>query len=134
MWYFQGSEFTSEDIGSFVGFVYEITDKKNNKKYIGKKNFWTRRRLKPLRGKSRRRVQIAESDWKDYYGSNEELKGLVEKLGADNFHREILLLCRSKGEMTYYEMKYQIDNEVLFREDYYNEFIGGKIHSKHVKK
>ena len=28
--------------------------------------------------------------------------------------------------------KFQFDNEVLLRDDYYNEFIGCKIHSKHV--
>jgi hypothetical protein len=37
--------------------------------------------------------------------------------------------------MTYFEMKEQIDREVLFKpEEYYNAFIGGKIHRKHVFK
>jgi len=134
MWSYQGSEFTSEDIGTFTGFVYEITNKVNGKKYIGKKNFWSRRKLKPLKGKKRARHKVSESDWQTYYGSSEEVKKLVEDLGTEKFHREILRLCRSKGEMTYYEMKYQIDREVLFREDYYNAFIGGKIHASHIKK
>ena len=34
---------------------------------------------------------------------------------------------------TYFEMKEQFQRDVLFRDDYYNEFIGGKIHSKHLK-
>ena len=29
--------------------------------------------------------------------------------------------------------KEQIDRKVLFDDKYYNEFIGGKIHSKHLK-
>mgnify|MGYP003782141221 FL=1 len=69
----------------------------------------------------------------DYYGSNEEVKSLVEEVGKDNFKREILRLCKSKGEMSYYEAKEQFDRDVLFSDEYYNEFIGCKIHSKHVK-
>jgi len=29
-------------------------------------------------------------------------------------------------------LKEQIDREVLFKDEYYNEFVGAKIHSKHV--
>jgi hypothetical protein len=37
--------------------------------------------------------------------------------------------------MTYYEMKEQFDREVLLKPDeYYNAFIGGKIHRKHILK
>ena len=135
MWIFNGNEFnpTEFDFDNLVGFVYCITDLSNNKKYIGKKGFWSRRKLKPLKGKTRNRIVKKESDWRDYHGSNEEVKLLVENHGSERFKREILRLCRSKGEMSYFEMKEQIDREVLFSDEYYNEFIGGKIHSKHVK-
>jgi len=133
MWMYDGFEFTSDDIGTFEGFVYKITNKQNGRMYIGKKNFWNVRRLPPLKGKKRRRVTKIESDWQKYYGSSDEVKSLVEELGPENFEREILHLCRSKGEMSYYELKEQIDREVLFKEEYYNEFVGAKIHSKHVK-
>ena len=53
--------------------------------------------------------------------------------GRERFKREIIRLCKTKGEMTYFEMKEQIDRKVLFDDKYYNEFIGGKIHSKHLK-
>jgi hypothetical protein len=105
----------------------------NNKKYIGKKNFWSTRRLPPLKGKKRKRVVKNESDWKDYFGSSEQVKLLVESHGRNNFTREILHLCNSKGEMSYLEAKEQFDRNVLFSDEYYNEFIGCKIHAKHVK-
>lgn len=135
MWFYNGKEFNPAEFDSsdLAGFVYLITDLNNGKKYVGKKNLWSTRRLRPLKGQKRRRVKKLESDWRDYFGSNEEVKLLVENEGKERFKREILRLCKSKGEMTYFEMKEQIDREVLFRDDYYNEFIGGKIHSKHLK-
>jgi len=132
-WTYNKKSFESEQIGDYVGFVYLITDLSNNKKYIGKKNFWSTRRLPPLKGKKRKRVVKNESDWKDYFGSSEQVKLLVESHGRNNFTREILHLCNSKGEMSYLEAKEQFDRNVLFSDEYYNEFIGCKIHAKHVK-
>ena len=132
-WTYNKKSFESEQIGDYVGFVYLITDLSNNKKYIGKKNFWSTRRLPPLKGKKRKRVVKNESDWKDYFGSSEQVKLLVESHGRNNFTREILHLCNSKGEMSYLEAKEQFDRNVLFSNEYYNEFIGCKIHAKHVK-
>lgn len=132
MWYYNGEEFTSEMIGDYIGFVYIITDLSNNKKYVGKKTLMSKRKLPPLKGKTRRRTKIIETDWQDYYGSSEEVKNLVEEQGKDQFKREILHLCKGKGEMSYLELKEQIDREVLFKDEYYNEFVGAKIHSKHV--
>jgi hypothetical protein len=34
--------------------------------------------------------------------------------------------------MSYYELKEQVDREVLFSDEYYNEFIGCKIHARHL--
>lgn len=134
MWTYQNKEFTTDDIGDFVGFVYIITDLTNNKKYVGKKLFQSKRRLPPLKGKTRRRTKIVESDWMDYFGSSDEVKELVESQGRDSFKREILHLCNSKGEMSYLEAKEQFDREVLLRDDYYNGIINCKIHRTHVKK
>jgi hypothetical protein len=76
--------------------------------------------------------KLVESDWKSYYGSNEQLKLLVENKSADNYKREILILCKTKGDCSYYEAKLQFENDVLLKDDYYNQFIGCKIHSKHL--
>ena len=131
-WLYEGQPFDSDMIGDYVGFVYLITNLDNDKKYIGKKWFWSTKKLPPLKGKKRKRTVVKESDWKQYYGSSEEVKLLLEQLGKDNFKREILRLCKTKGECTYYEAKLQFDFDVLLRDDYYNEFIGCKIHSKHL--
>lgn len=133
MWYYEGEEFTSEMIEDYVGFVYLITDLTNGKKYVGKKLFVSKRKLPPLKGKTRKRTVIKESDWKDYFGSSDEVKSLVESNGRDSFRREILHLCNSKGEMSYLEAKEQFDREVLLSDEYYNGIIQVKIHRSHVK-
>jgi hypothetical protein len=70
----------------------------------------------------------------DYYGSSEEVKALVEEFGADRFQRKILRLCKTTAEMSYYELKEQVVNDVLLKpEEYYNAFVGGKIHRNHLK-
>jgi hypothetical protein len=132
-WYYKGEEFTSEMIEDYVGFVYLITDKSNDKKYVGKKLLTSKRKLPPLKGKTRRRTVVKETDWQKYYGSSEEVKLMVEEKGADNFHREILFLCNSKGELGYIEAKYQFEHDVLLRDDFYNGIIQCKVHRNHVR-
>ena len=132
MWHYQGKEFTSDMIEEYVGFVYIITDQ-NEKSYVGKKLFQSTRRLPPLKGKTRKRKKVIESDWKTYFGSSDEVKALVEEHGADSFRREILHLCSSKGVMSYIEAKEQFDREVLLSDDYYNGIINCKIHKTHVR-
>jgi len=134
MWLLEDKEFkpTPDELSSWVGFVYEILDTANGMKYIGKKNFWSTRRLPPLKGKSRKRVIVKESDWMDYYGSNEAIKQILTEHSGDRFRRSIVRLCVSKGEMSYMEAKEQFEKNVLFDPNYYNEFIGLKCHSKHV--
>jgi hypothetical protein len=132
MWYYKNEEF-NETPEEYQGFIYEITELRTGKKYIGKKNFWRPKTL-PKNSKRSRRVKTkVESDWRSYYGSNVALQRLVEEHGPDEYERVILRLCKSKGEMSYYEAKLQFDNDVLLSDKYYNEFIGCKIHSKHLK-
>jgi hypothetical protein len=132
-WYMNSEEFTSEMIGDNLGFVYRITNKTNDMKYIGKKLFISTVKLPPLKGKTKKRTVKKESDWKKYFGSSEEVKTLVEEMGADAFHREILHLCKTKGELSYVELREQVINDVLLKPDeYYNAFVGCKIHRNHV--
>ena len=134
-WYYNREIFTSDMIGDNIGFVYDITDKRNGVKYIGKKGLVSRRKLPPLKGKKRRRIKVVETDWQDYYGSSENVKLLVENFGPEMFHRQILRLCKSKGEMSYYEAKLQFETDCLLKPDeYYNEFIGCKINRRHLIK
>lgn len=132
MWYYNDEEFTvtPED---YQGFVYRITELDTGKKYIGKKNFWKPKILPITKTRKRRVRSRVESDWRDYFGSSKEVQELVEKKGSCNYKRDILKLCRTKGEMSYYEAKLQFEFDVLLSDEYYNEFIGCKIHSKHIK-
>lgn len=132
MWYYKNEQFdtTPED---YQGFVYLITELDTDKKYIGKKNFWKPKTL-PITKTRKRRVRTrTESDWRSYFSSSSEVQQLVESKGEKNYKREILKLCKTKGEMSYFEAKLQFEHDVLLRNDYYNEFIGCKIHSKHLK-
>ena len=132
-WTYNNKPFDSDMIEDYIGFVYEVYDTEAKMKYIGKKKFWSKVTKPPLKGKKNKRRSVKESDWKSYYGSSEEVKQLVENTGEWRFKRKILRLCKTTGEMSYYEMKEQIDREVLLKPDeYYNAFVGGKIHRKHL--
>tara|TARA_B100000925_G_C21612774_1_gene305423 strand:+ start:111 stop:518 length:408 start_codon:yes stop_codon:yes gene_type:complete len=134
MAWFYNDEIYEKAPEDYQGFVYEIVDLYNNKRYIGKKNFW-KPKILPKNSKRSRRVRTrVESDWKTYYGSNKELQLLAETNEELLFERIILRLCKTKGEMSYYEAKLQFEKDVLLRDDYYNEFIGCKIHSRHLKR
>ena len=133
MWYYKDKlyEDTPEE---YQGFVYQITEIESGKKYIGKKFFWKPKTLPKTKTRKRRIKTRVESDWRSYYGSSKEVQQIVEDKGSDSFKREILRLCKTKGECSYYEAKLQFEYDVLLSDDYYNEFIGVKVHSKHIKK
>lgn len=135
-WTYENKPFDPEEsfLEDFQGFVYLITELDTGKKYIGKKFFWKPKTLPVTKTRKRKVKTRVQSDWKKYYGSSKELQELVESNGSDNYEREILKLCRTKGECSYYEAKLQFQYDVLLRDDYYNEFIGCKINAKHLPK
>ena len=135
MWYYKNEAYepTEDQLKELVGFVYVITDKSNNKMYVGKKIFWSRKTLPPLKGKTRKRRSIVESDWRSYYGSSDLVKQLLVEHGEQNFYREILYFCRSKGEMGYLEAKEQFARNVLLDDNYYNGIINCRVHRSHVQ-
>jgi hypothetical protein len=130
-WLYNGNVVDSELLDDYLGFVYNITNLTNGKKYIGKK-LLKRTKTRQVKGKKKR--SLVESDWKDYYGSNRELASDVETMGIHNFRREIVRLCKTKGECNYHEAKLQFSLDVLEREDYYNSWIMCKVHKKHIPK
>jgi hypothetical protein len=127
---YQETPFTDDMIQDYTGFVYSITCLESNRIYIGQKNFYSSR-TKTIKGK-KKKIKVI-SDYQDYYGSNEELKELVSQRPKSTFKREILYLCKNKGTQNYLELREQVDRRVLESDLYFNSFVGGKIHKKHVK-
>ena len=109
------------------GFIYEITNTINGKKYIGKKQMVRKIRRKPLKGKKRKRIDFIESDWKTYTGSSDALNNDIALLGSDKFIFKILKFCNSKFELSYFEAKMQFEKDVLLSENYYNGIINCRI-------
>ena len=129
-WLYQGTAFTSDDIGDFFGYVYRITNLQNGKQYIGRKYFYQKR--KPKGGK--RRV-TSESDWKRYYGSSDELKRDIKEQGKNKFRREIISLHKTLGKVNYEETRQLFLNNVLTEHvdglpKYYNSNILGRYMRK----
>ncbi len=98
-------EFIFEPI--FIGMnylIYKITNKLNNKIYVGK----------------HKTEFLADG----YFGSGLLLKRAVEKHGKENFTREILFECKSEEEMNQKEADI-VDEEFVSRDDTYNIMLGG---------
>ena len=79
------------------GYVYKVTNKLNNKVYIGAK--------------------VKDEFDKNYYGSGKKIKFLVEELGKDNFDLELIEWCYSKEELIkkekYWIYKYKSYNSIF---------------------
>ena len=139
MWTYQGKEVTDLP-DEIVGFVYCITNLANERMYIGKKlaKFakTTYKTVKLKNGKKKRKKirGKVESDWRDYYGSSNELSRDVEQLGKDKFAREILFYCHSKAECSYVEAREQFQRRVLESNEFYNGHIQLRVHKKHINK
>lgn len=122
-----------------IGFVYLITRISDGKFYFGKKLLFFKKTsiktvtLKDGTKKKKKTTTLVPSDWKTYWSSSPELVADVEKLGEAAFTREILMYCQNKGSSSYYELRYQMDNRVLEREDTYNKLVNVRIHKSHVK-
>ena len=132
-WTYKNKEVT--DIpAEFIGFVYLITNTTNDRKYIGKKLTQFKRSKKPLKGRTNKRRYTVESDWKDYYGSSDELSADIELLGKDKFKREIMFWCSSKSELSYIEAREQFTHKVLESKQWYNGHIRVRVHQKGILK
>ena len=131
------------------GFIYQITHIPTQRKYIGKKNLYSirniklgkkelnqlkeERKQKGLRGRTPlKKKVIKESDWKTYYGSQEEMKKLVSTSDLKkDFKREILECVPNKKLLTYYENKHLFSRGVIEPgSSYINDNIEGRYFRK----
>ena len=133
-WIYNGTPIdrTFELIQSSTAFVYSIRHLETGREYIGQKRlkFVSHKRKK---GRVRRIKVVKESDWETYWSSSSKLKADVERFGEHKFVREILCFCRSLSETNYYELKFQMDKDVLLHPDkFYNEFVGKRISRKQL--
>jgi len=130
-------EFEGPEDGDF-GFVYEIYNTTNSKMYIGKKQFWSHRKMKIGKREKKRRVADGdlsrfkrvkrETKWREYTGSNDQLNENIRS--GHKITRTILKIAKSKKELTYLELKYLFCREVIESDRYYNGNISGKFYSK----
>ena len=130
-WSYNNKPFTSTDIGEHFGFVYLITNLTNQRKYIGRKYFWSFRTPK-----GKKRKVKTESDWKNYYGSCPELKEDINRIGKNNFTRSIISLHKTKGKTNFGETSQLFKNDVLTESldtgepAFYNSNILGRFYRK----
>ena len=117
-----------------VGFVYQITNTTNGRMYIGKKLARFKRSRPPLKGRKNKRRYKVDSDWRDYFGSSDELLADVSRFGKQKFIREILFYCSSKSELSYIEAREQFARKVLESDNYYNGHIRVRVHGKGIIK
>ncbi len=119
-----------------VGFVYVMEMIKDGEMYayIGKKNFYSKRKKKfgkkalaAIKDKRAKKYEIiTKLDYHNYFSSNKELKQAYK----DGLHinRVILKICFSKAELTYQETKAQFKQEVLEKDYYLNGNILGRFY------
>lgn len=137
MWIYQEREVKEVPEGAY-GFIYLIvfTD---GSKYIGRKNFYSTRRVAPLAsGKVREGARrgythykgtrkyydeiTKESNWKEYQGSSTEAKLRIPE------EKHILEYTYTERETTYLEVKYLFTYEVLESEGFLNKNILGRFY------
>ena len=111
-WTYQGEKVEEMPEG-VEAFVYLITNKSNDMKYVGKKLAKFKTTKPPLKGKKNKRRGTKESDWETYWGSSDRLNADVEQLGEDNFTREILHYCPSRGIASYLAARDQFGRRAL---------------------
>lgn len=129
-WYYNGI-IVDEPDKNFCGFIYIITNNLTQKQYIGKKLLWFKK-TKQLKGK--KKSILVESDWKIYWSSSDEVKNDVKTFGEENFQRNIIRFCKTKGELSYWESKTIFEYDALLYPNlYYNAWIMVRVRRSHLQ-
>jgi len=99
----------------YYAFTYIMTSKNTGKKYIGKKVLISKRRLPPLKGKTRKRIVYKDSGWRKYFSSSKVVSSMIDD--GDIFEREIIALHPNKRGANIHELQLQILYNCLDAED-----------------
>ena len=140
-WLLNGEAVSHDFIPSeYIGFIYVISYT-DGTKYIGKKNFWTTKEMDSLKSGKKRDGHIeyvgrnrggkrvyrervkTEMNWRRYNGSSAYTDG------KEIQSKEILMMCKEKIDLTYWETYYLMERNVLFDDKYLNQNILGKFYS-----
>lgn len=125
------------DPSQYVGFVYMTSFTDLDKHYIGKKSFV--HNIKRKIGKKEKLLMSGvgrkpihekiqkDSGWKEYYGSEKEVIELSKTTPKDRITRTVLKLCKTKKELSYWEVFYQFKYDVLGSDKFFNKNILGKF-------
>jgi hypothetical protein len=120
-----------------IGFIYLI-HYSNGKKYIGRKSLYSftkrnfgKKELALITDKRKKTYEVVKKEmkWQSYEGSKKEIKDLHSE-GISIIKKEILKVCFTLKQMTYYETQCLFSYGVLEGDDYYNDNILGKFYSR----
>lgn len=144
MWKYKGKEISSakQFPEGAVGFIYIMT-LSDGKQYIGRKSLYSKRKkalgkkaLAEITDKRLKKYEVIvkESDWNKYNSSN---KSITEGLKTGALHvtsKEVVKICFSEKQMTYYETQALFCYGVLEHpEEYYNDNILGKFYKRDLE-
>ena len=122
--------------GAF-GFIY-ILHFSNGKKYVGRKQLYSltkrnfgKKELALITDKRKKTYETVkkEAKWQSYEGSQKDIKELL-KSGVSIDKKEIVKICFTPKQMTYYETQALFCDGVIESEEYYNDNNLGKFYRR----
>jgi hypothetical protein len=125
VWVFNNQEIKShEDLHPDCSDIVYVIHYVNGKKYIGKKNVRSTRRLKPTKAqlairKNYVRKEFVNIPFVDYEGS------MDKKDCPEIKSKEVLYQCKAKRTATYIETALLFEYDAIFNEEYLNKNIAG---------